>query len=595
MQKLHTLLIFTAFFAAAAYGQPNLLWSNHFGSELMDTGYDIQQTNDGGYIITGDIGLSSYNLDGDLYLIKTDASGNEIWSRTYGGDEHDCGYSVRETSDGGYIISGVKDEGMYGLYCDVYLIKTDANGDSTWTRSFDFGDIDCGFEVVETDDGCFVVAGVYDGGFTSNIGDMLLMKLDADGNVIWQNTYDNLGRDCAYSMDKTLDGGYILAGATNEDTYGGYGEIYVLKTDGGGNQLWTHNYGYGIAKDIRQTADGGFIICGWSGEIMSSMEDTFILKIDSQGNVQWRKIWGTEYVEMAWSVVETADNGFLMLGGDCLIKFDSQGRITGFNDIPILTHGYNLQMTEEGYFVIAGWTLNPSYGSTDVSIFIIDDQLETVTGEIYPVRVPTQVVPGEDVHVKIAVRNNTESPATVNVELSIKTGIFSYTVLNYRQNVEVQSAEAVICTDYSAQVPGTIFTGETCLKVRLFDSITLDVLMEDIIPVTIIPGENISGIIPDDDHSSSVEFAPEQYKLHPASPNPFNPTTELTYDMKSPGKVSLSIYDISGREISSLVDGWQPAGQHKLTFEAHDLTSGVYFACLTAGDFTQTQKLLLIK
>ena len=589
------MLIFTAFFAATAFGQPNLLFNNHFGNELGDFGNQVEQTDDGGFIITGIHNLGGYPVPEQLYLVKTDAQGNFTWSHTYGGEVSATGHSVRQTDDGGYIITGIVDEGIYGLYGNLYIVKTDASGDSLWTHSFNWGEIDTGFEVVIDDDGGYVIAGVHDGGFTSPNGDMLLMKLDQNGNQVWMQTYDNAGRDCAYSMDKTSDGGFILGGATREDPYGGYGEIYLLKTDSEGEMLWDRNFGDGTITSVKQASDGGYILGGVTGRNYANMEDMFIIKTDSEGVREWQKIWGTAYVEFGLSVIETADGGYLLSGINHLIKFDSVGRITGINEVPMQVSARNIQNTSDGNFIITGSSLLQSYGMNDVSLLKIDDQLETMTVELYPIESPTSVIPGGEFPYRIAIRNNTGVVYTIDLVLSIKTGIFNYFDLTFRYGLEIEPGETFQQRNVHQQIPAQTPTGSSAYKAAIFDVLTSELLMEDVLPLTILPADNISGENPDGVFANDIESMPDNNILHPAYPNPFNPTTELKYDMKSSGNVSLSVFDIAGKEVGKLVDGWQPAGQHNVIFDGSELTSGVYFVRMNTTGFSETQKILLLK
>ncbi|MFH1863260.1 MAG: hypothetical protein ABH878_10670, partial [bacterium] len=170
--------------ATMASAQPNWLWTQQIGGALYDCGYCVSQTSDGGFIITGKSEPLGSGF-GDLYLVRTDDDGDTLWTRLYGGREGDCGYGVAETTDGGFIVTGVTNEGMYGLYGDLYVLKTDAGGDTIWTRSYNWGAIDRGNGVLQTEAGDYLIAGLYDGAFTAPEGDAFLMKLDPDGNTIW--------------------------------------------------------------------------------------------------------------------------------------------------------------------------------------------------------------------------------------------------------------------------------------------------------------------------------------------------------------------------------------------------------------------------
>jgi hypothetical protein len=196
----------------------NEIWRREYGGEEYDEGYFVQQTADGGYVITGSTGASGAR-DNDLWLLKTDSLGDTIWTRVYGSeDENDVGRCVRQTADGGYIILG--EIGQYG-YGDAWLLKTDSEGDTMWTRIF--GDLD-GNCVVQVSDGGYVVC--------CGAGNLWLSKIDSAGATLWTKTYWGNGR----CVQETTDGGYVITGRMNS-------ELYLLKTDSEGDTVWTRSFG----------------------------------------------------------------------------------------------------------------------------------------------------------------------------------------------------------------------------------------------------------------------------------------------------------------------------------------------------------------
>jgi hypothetical protein len=349
---------------ASAY-EPAVQWQKTFGGSSSDEGYSVQQTSDGGYIIAGStasFGAGSY----DVYLIKTDPNGNQEWQKTFGGDSHDGGFSVQQTSDGGYIIAGTIE--LFGAGSDyVYLIKTDPNGNKTWQKTFSGNGNGYGQSVKQTTDGGYIIAGT-----TSTIEerpkyDVYLIKTDSDGNLLWQKTFGGSHNAWGFSVQQTTDddGGYIIAGVISG---GGGGDVYFIKTNSDGNLLWQKTFGgsYGESgNSVQQTTDGGYIISGSRWNIGGP---TFgiLIKTDSAGDSQWEKTCVTGN-----SVQQTTDGGFVIAGGNeypalgpawdvnvYLIKTNSDGNIQwqktfggGYDDI-----GRSGQQTSDGGYIIAGST-----------------------------------------------------------------------------------------------------------------------------------------------------------------------------------------------------------------------------------------------
>ena len=207
-------------------------WNNiTFGGSEIDGGTNVQATSDGGYILTGyteSFGAGSY----DMYLVKTDASGNEIWSQTFGGSDYEIAFFVQETSDGGYILVGTVSSGSG----DMYLVKTDVSGNEIWSQTFGGSSDDRGRSVKETSDGGYILVG-YTSSFGAGTYDMYLVKTDASGNQEWSQTFGGSGSDSAYSVQETSDGGYILTGYT-ESFGAGKSDMYLVKTDSEGNPIF---------------------------------------------------------------------------------------------------------------------------------------------------------------------------------------------------------------------------------------------------------------------------------------------------------------------------------------------------------------------
>jgi len=264
----------------------NQVWAQTFGgTHTWNYGRSVEQTSDGGYILAGV--TYPYGLDtGNIWLIKTDVDGNQTWARTFGGPDHEDGYSVQQTSDGGYILVG--ETGLYSEdSIDILLIKTDASGNQRWAKTFGAWGWDLGYSVQQTTDGGYVVAGHSQSFGGANGGDVCLFKTDADGNQVWAKSFGGANYDRGNSVQQTSDGGYIVVGMTMPDGFSR--DVYLVKTDASGTQTWTRTYG-GTADDegysVLQTADGGYIICGTTASSGAGKDDIWLIRTDANGNVE---------------------------------------------------------------------------------------------------------------------------------------------------------------------------------------------------------------------------------------------------------------------------------------------------------------------
>ncbi len=366
-----------ALFTEYAYA---VAFAKTFGGGGGDWANSVQRTSDGGYILAGHTRSFGAGLD-DIFLIKTDSRGNLQWAKTYGGTSQDYASSVQQTSGGGYIVAGYTASfGAGGS--DFFLIKTDANGNIQWAKTYGRVTSDRASSVQQTLDGGYIVAGV-----TYPIGvvytDIFLIKTDEFGNVQWAKTYEGTHNDYAYSVQQTSDGGYILAGYTG--SFGaGDNDIFLIKTDANGNIQWAKTYGgtySDYAFSVQQTSDGGYIVAGYTTSFGAGGADIFLIKTDEFGNVQWAKTYGGTDWDFAHTVQQTSDRGYIVAGytysfgadGEdaFLIKTDANGDI-----IWAKTYGGTLddrvssvQQTTDGGYIVAGSTL--SFGAGGWDIFLV--------------------------------------------------------------------------------------------------------------------------------------------------------------------------------------------------------------------------------
>jgi len=360
--------------------EPQLEWENTFGGTGDYVGWSVQVADDGGYIITG-YTVSSGTGGRDIYLVRADSSGNRVWSKTFGGTGEDYGRSVQGTGDGGYIITGnTYSSGAGGR--DVYLVKTDSSGNRVWSKTFGGTGEDYGRSIQVADDGGYIITGYT---YSSGAGgaDLYLVKTDSSGNLVWENTFGGTGDDAGRSVQVTDDGGYIITGYTESSGAGG-ADLYLVRTDSSGNLVWENTFGgtdEDAGRSIQVTDDGGYIITGYTESSGAGGADLYLVKTDSSGNLVWTKTFGGTGTDLGWSVQVTGDGGYIITGYTMssgaggrdlyLVRTDSSGNLvweetfggTGED------YGRSVQVADDGGYIIAGTT--GSFGTGGMEIYLV--------------------------------------------------------------------------------------------------------------------------------------------------------------------------------------------------------------------------------
>ncbi|HPI54442.1 MAG TPA: T9SS type A sorting domain-containing protein, partial [Chitinophagaceae bacterium] len=326
-------------------------WVKTFGGSTdNEYGFCIQQTADSGYVVSG-VASSFDDVSGDMYVIKLKPNGDSTWTRTYGGIGYEWGAYIQQTADNGYILIGQTPAYGAGGF-DAYLVKLNVNGDISWTKTFGGSGLEIGSAVSQTTDGGYILTGQIDT-YGAGSSDFYLIKTDAVGNVVWTKAYGIAGTESGVSVQQTTDGGYIIAG-TSEDQLGPLGpDMCLIKTNAVGDTLWAKLYGGPMIDEcyeVRQTTDGGYVLVGKSFSFSTLGDyDVYVVKVNSSGVVQWSRAYGSSSNgtanEIGNSIRQTKDGGYIITGESMfsfgvglknmyLIKTDSLGKSGCYESTP---------------------------------------------------------------------------------------------------------------------------------------------------------------------------------------------------------------------------------------------------------------------
>lgn len=485
--KLSTLA--SVFWLCISYGfaqLPNIPateWTRTFGGSNIDIGHHVEQTADMGFIITGYTRSFGAAAGRNVWLVKTDSQGNQEWQAAFGGNDDDEGHSVKQTPDGGFIIAGHTESFGAGLK-DVLLVRTDADGNQMWMRTFGGTSDDEGYDVLQTADGGFIIAGVSTS-FTAGSRDGWLVKTDALGNQQWTRSLGGMGSDGFWAVVQSADGGFALAGWTFSLGPPPLGNAWLAKVDASGILQWQKAFGgfdVDRAYDVDHLDDGGYIITGYTYVSGDRLDDMWLIRTDSLGNALWTKTFGGDGRDYGNAVKQTTDGGFIVAGYTLsfgmgsedfwLVRTDNDGNLLwqttfggGLSDV-----AYSVQQTLDGGFVATGHTLSHGAGVHDVWL------------------------------IKLA-----------------------------------------------SEVTSVPFISESNIS-RL---------------------QNI--------------------------PNPFTETTHISFTLQQAGFITLEVFDINGRLIQTLINSYKAVGNHRITFDASGLPSGVYLYKLHGSGLTNTRKMILFE
>ena len=358
---LLVLLVTTFITAMQAIAQPippQVRWQAGFGGTGADVLYNAIPTTDGGFLLGGE---SSSGTNGnktapsrggrDIWIIRLDSSGAKLWERSFGGTLDDGLFSMLQTTNGDFVLGGYSESGVTGNKTspnrggrDFWVIRLDANGDAIWDRTYGGNDDDNLQDIIETGDGGFICGGysysAASGNKTSSHfgdSDFWIVRLDSSGNRIWDHSYGGTGPDTCYNIVRLGNDGFVVAGSSGSDTNGnkaspsfGGLDLWVVRLDAIGNVLWQQTYGGSDDEGsddsgVRLAAahNGGFIVgansfSGVSGNKTKAgfgFDDFWVIRLDDNGLPLWQAVAGGTGNDYLTGLLATTDAGFLLVGG----------------------------------------------------------------------------------------------------------------------------------------------------------------------------------------------------------------------------------------------------------------------------------------
>ncbi len=383
-------------------------WSKFFGGNQLDWGWSVQQTYDEGYIIAGE--TTSFGAGGyDAWLIKTDTNGSEIWNRTFGGGLKDGARSVLITTDSCIVMAGYTDSFGHGNNHDFWLIKTDDTGNEIWNRTYGGYGSEAGFSVCQTTDDGFIMTG-YTYSFGAGANDIWLIKTDPSGYEIWNKTFGGSEGEYGMSVQQTTDQGFIIAGSTS--SFGaGEDDGWLIKINADGNELWNITVG-GEYNDwfgsVAQSCDGGYIITGDTASFSTGSYDAWFVKTDKSGNSQWQTVLGDAFFdETGYSVQEMMDGGFIATGSitshntslsDIWVrKLNASGSEQWYLIVQGAQKdcGYSVHPTKDGGSVVVGYTDSFYMNDRNVVLIKLSSNNENLPPEIPTLTGPSRGIVGK--------------------------------------------------------------------------------------------------------------------------------------------------------------------------------------------------------
>ncbi len=542
------------------------VWVHSYPEAMLDRIQDLTATMDRGYLFVG-----GFNSDGwsscSLGVFKVDSIGTLEWSRKFSPRLWSEAYAAKETPDSGFIVAGYTSPWGDDIH-DAYLLKFNRQGDTLWTRAYSSYDLAAFFDLVVLPDGSCVATGISSFYSGPRQSDVLLMKISGNGTQIWRQTYGGFDYDAGNSLIQIANNGFLIAGWTYSygPGYENYGctDLYLVETDSSGLETWENAYGGAFddrAYSIHSTIDGGFIVSGYSCyDSWSISQNAYLLKA-------YTELTPVTGVAASDSLCDSVLVSWIDTGGEALYHV--------FRDS-----------------VLAGWVFQDSVRFWDHPSPGIHQY------QIRPVNAASPNCPlSEPVSGQVlSLARASALPETLS------TADSCHIILTHCDGVSVDSIFLSLTHSFSAVLAVFAPVRDT-LVIAFPDTIRMDYHHARFMIISCQGGERTDTTFTRTFYlSANPSIVPEpalriptNYSLFQNNPNPFNPTTTITFDLAHAGYTSLRVYNVMGQEIAILVDGGLEAGRHHVTFDATNLSSGLYFCRIAVNGYTAQKKMLLVR
>jgi len=571
------------------------LWTRTYGGTGYDTAYGVDLAHGSGFVITGvtDPGGGS----ADVYLVRIDDNGDTLWTNTYGGPEVDWAMRVRRTSDGGYIMVGETRSFGYG-FGDAYLVKVDSLGVMEWHQWYGGASVDVAYDVREKPSGGYIAIG-HTNSSGAGSADFFLINTLAGGDSIWTKTYGGTDHDAGFSIVVASDYNYVIGGSTF--SYGsGSQDVYVIKVSPTGEFIWGETYGgadYDDGYSIQETLDKGYVICG--RKFVTGMHyQAFAVRLLGYDPLVWRVAdvpadQGRE-VTVSWfrSAYDTERSTYPITEYSVWRRID-QWSLAAPHALPAMLAGISYPPGKWDYVETVPAIGVMEYNAAVPTLCdstIVEGMCWSAFCVMAHTSSPTlyftsNVDSGYSV-------DNLAPAAPANLHMSSESD------LEWDAAPEADFDYFTVYGGDVADFTGAVFLGYT---VDADYDVSSEIYNYYFVTATDFSGNEGGFSMVDNTHTGVPgSAAPVAFALRQNRPNPFGESTAIRFDLPGLTRVTLEVIDIEGRVVRTLLDGTRAAGRHSASWNGCDASGsevgpGVYFVRMTAGDFNATKKVMLLK